>query len=108
LSEAHNHLLTSAYTRNRLGYSYAQLGEDSAARTSYIAALKLMQANHDREGESLTLYNLAALEQKQNRLPEARAWIERSLNLIESLTVAAGDRDLRASWFATVHQQYEF
>jgi CHAT domain-containing protein/Tfp pilus assembly protein PilF len=108
LSEAHNHLLTSAYTRNRLGYSYAQLGEESAARTSYTAALKLMQANHDREGESLTLYNLAALEQKQNRLSEARAWIERSLNLIESLTVSAGDRDLRASWFATVHQQYEF
>ena len=108
LSEAHTNLPTTAYTLNRIGYSYAQLGQEDPARTSYSSALKLMQTIHDREGESLTLYNLAALEQKQNRLTQARELIERSLNLIESLTVAAGDRDLRASYFATVHQQYEF
>jgi CHAT domain-containing protein/Flp pilus assembly protein TadD len=108
LSEAHTNQPTTAYTLNRIGYSYAQLGQEDSAKTSYTSALKLMQTIRDREGESLTLYNLAALEQKQNRLPQARELIERSLSLIESLTVAAGDRDLRASYFATVHQQYEF
>lgn len=108
LSRLHDNVPTEAYTLTRLGYGNARLGEDESARTFYNTALKLMDDIQDREGESLALYNLAALEQKQNHLPQARELIERSLNFVESLTTAAGDRELRASYFATVHQRYEF
>ena len=108
LSRQHSNPRVEAYTLNRLGYNHAWLGETEVARKFYDEALERTQTIGDREGESLTLYNLAALERDRNRIPEARSLIERSLKIVESLTTDAGARELRASYFATVHHQYEF
>jgi len=108
LSRKHSNPRVEAYTLNRLGYNHAWLGEIDAARKFYDTALERAQTMGDRELESLTLYNLAALERDHNGLAEARTLIERSLKIIESLTMDVGARELRASYFATVHQQYEF
>lgn len=108
LSRKHSNPRIEAYTLNRLGYTHALLGEKVIARKFYDAALDRTQTIGDREAESLTLYNLAVLERSRNGVREAQALIERSLRIVESLTTAAGARELRASYFATVHQQYEF
>jgi CHAT domain-containing protein/tetratricopeptide (TPR) repeat protein len=108
LSRQHHNPRIEAYTLNRLGYNHAALGETAAAQKFYDAALERTQTIGDREGESLTLYNLAALERDRQHLAEARSLIERSLKIVESLTTDVGARELRASYFATVHQQYEF
>ncbi|HEX6648765.1 MAG TPA: CHAT domain-containing tetratricopeptide repeat protein [Pyrinomonadaceae bacterium] len=108
LSRKHSNPRVEAYTLNRLGYNHAFLGEIDAARKLYDTALERAQTMGDRELESLTLYNLAALERDHNGFAEARKLIERSLKIIESLTMDMGARELRASYFATVHQQYEF
>jgi CHAT domain-containing protein/Tfp pilus assembly protein PilF len=108
LSRQHQNPRLEAYTLNRLGYTHAWLGETEVAKGFYNAALERTQTIGDREGESLTLYNLAALERDRQQLSEARSLIERSLKIVELLTTDAGARELRASYFATVHQQYEF
>lgn len=108
LSRLHNNPRIEAFTLNRLGYNHAWLGEKEVAKKFYDAALERTQTIGDREGESLTLYNLAALERDQNQFAAARSLIERSLKTVESLTLDVGARELRASYFATVHQQYEF
>jgi CHAT domain-containing protein/Flp pilus assembly protein TadD len=108
LSRLHRNPRIEAHTLNRLGYGYASLGETDSAKNFYSSALQRMQIIFDREGESMTLYNLAVLERAQDRMGEARVLIERSLNIVESLTTDVGDRALRASYFATAHQQYEF
>ena len=108
LSRQHHNPRLEAFTLNRLGYNHAWLGEIEVAKGFYNAALKVTQTIGDREGESLTLYNLAALERDRHQLAEARSLIERSLKIVESLTTDVGARELRASYFATVHQQYEF
>lgn len=108
LSRQHSNPRIEAYTLNRLGYNHAWLGEPELAKKFYDAALERTQTIGDREGESLTLYNLAALERDRHHLADARSLIERSLKIVESLTTDAGARELRASYFATVHQQYEF
>jgi len=108
LSRKHSNPRLEAYTLNRLGYTHAWLGEIDAAKKFYDTALERAQTMGDRELESLTLYNLAALERDHNGLAAARTLIERSLKIIESLTLDMGARELRASYFATVHQQYEF
>ena len=108
LSRLNSNPRIEAQTLNRLGYSYALLGDADSARRYYNSALERTRTITDREGESLTLYNLALLEKGQKRLGEAQALIERSLKIVESLTTDVGDRELRASYFATVHQQYEF
>ncbi|HKR14917.1 MAG TPA: CHAT domain-containing protein [Pyrinomonadaceae bacterium] len=95
------------YTLNRLGYGHAALGEIDTARRYYDSALQLAELIGDREAESDTLYNLASLARSRNAFAEAQSLIERSLKLIESLSADAGNRELRASYFATVHQHYE-
>jgi CHAT domain-containing protein len=108
LSRQYRNPRVEAYTLNRLGYTHAWLGQAEVAKKLYDAALDRTQTIGDREGESLTLYNLAVLERNRNRVAEARSLIERSLKIVESLTTDVGARELRASYFATVHQQYEF
>jgi len=107
LSRLHSNPRIEAHTLNRLGYASALLGATDSARDFYNHAREGMQAIVDREGESSVLYNLAVLERGQNRLPQAQELIERSLGLVESLATDTGDRELRASYFATAHQQYE-
>lgn len=107
LSRQHSNPRIEAYTLNRLGYNHAMLGETDAAKKFYDTALERTQTIGDREGESLTLYNLAVLERDRNRIADAQTLIERSLKIVESLTTDVGARELRASYFATVHQQYE-
>lgn len=97
-----------AYTLNNIGAIYASSGEQAKAFDHYKQALDLIRAAMDRRGEVLILYNLARVERDLGRLSEARVDIESSLQIIESLRTKVAGQPLRASYLASVYQNYEF
>lgn len=101
-------LRAEADTLNLIGHAYEEQGRKQRALDCYETALPLSQKAEYRGGEAATLYNIARLERDRARLTEARARIEAALEVIESLRTKVASQDLRASYFATVRQQYEF
>ncbi|HEY0100329.1 MAG TPA: tetratricopeptide repeat protein, partial [Pyrinomonadaceae bacterium] len=97
-----------AYTLNSLAHFDLDTGRGRAARARLEEALRLNRAAADPSGESLTLYNFARFERVRGNLAEARAHAEASLGLVESLRTKVASMDLRASYFASIHQRYEF
>ena len=98
----------AAYTLNSLALFDLDEGRWRAAGGKLQEALRLNRAAADPFGESLTLYNFARLERRRGNLAEARARTEASLGLVESLRTKVASMDLRASYFASIHQRYEF
>jgi CHAT domain-containing protein/Flp pilus assembly protein TadD len=97
-----------AYTLNNIGQVYAQLGKSWKAFGYYNQALSLNQAARDRFAESLTLYNIAHVERDRGNLSAARSRTEDSLKVVESLRTKVASQELRTSYFASIHQRYEF
>jgi CHAT domain-containing protein/tetratricopeptide (TPR) repeat protein len=98
----------AAYTLNSLALFDAKAGRWQTALGGFQEALQLNRDAADPFGESLTLYNLARLERGRGQLGEARARIESSLEVVESLRTKVASMDLRASYVASIHQYYEF
>jgi CHAT domain-containing protein/Tfp pilus assembly protein PilF len=96
-----------AYTLNNIGRIHHGLGEKQKALDYYAKSLSLNQAAADRIGESLTLYNIACLERDRGNFIEARAQLEASLRIVESLRTKAPSQDLRTSYFASVRPYFE-
>jgi CHAT domain-containing protein len=96
-----------AYTLNDIGRVQEMLGFKEEALTNYEQALTLNRVTGDRFGESGTLYRIARLEQTSGKLKDAKLHSEQSIALIESLRAGVASHDLRSSYVATVHQQYE-
>lgn len=98
----------TAYTLNSLALLDAGAGrwQEGCGRLQF--ALQLNRAAADPFGESLTLYNFARLERGRGNLVEARTRAEASLGIVESLRTKVASMDLRASYLASIHQQYEF
>ena len=97
-----------AVTLNNIGLVYSQLGEKQKALEYYSQSLGLSRAVDDRVGEALTLYSIAAAKRDRANLTEALTDIEASLNIIESLRTKIASPELRASYFATVQDYYQF
>lgn len=96
-----------AYTLNSIGYTYYVSGKVSNSLGYFMQALPLSQAAMDRQGEISILYNLARAERDQGNLAEGLSRIRDSIKIIESLRTKVGSGDLRASYFASIHQHYE-
>jgi CHAT domain-containing protein len=96
-----------AYCLNYLGRSYESQNDFVAAQQFYNEALPLSRASSDQAAEILTLHNLAHVARALGNLQNARNWIEASISLAESLRAKVVSQDLRASYFATVRQNYE-
>lgn len=96
-----------AYTLNSIGRVQESLGSNKEALDSYTQALSLNRSTGDRFGESGTLYRIARLEQATGKLKDAKLHSEQSIALVESLRAGVASHDLRSSYVATVHQQYE-
>lgn len=97
-----------AYIINSIGSLYEQLGSKPQALDYYQEALSLLQAVADRRGEVITLFHMARAERDSGRLADARAHIEKSLDLIEYLRTKVASPSLRISYLETVYQHYEF
>ena len=98
---------TEAETRASLGEAWRLAGAYGRARSEFDAAVALSRAAEDRVEEARGLDGLARVAMAQGDLEHARAHSERSLELAESLRANVGGRDLRASYFASVHRYHE-
>jgi tetratricopeptide (TPR) repeat protein len=87
---------------------YFNFGEKPKAAPYYQQSLALMRATRDRGGEALRLYNLAVLDRDRGDLLAALRQIEAALALSESLRALYTNQDLRAAYFASVQDYYEF
>jgi CHAT domain-containing protein len=97
-----------AITLSNMGYAYSLLGEKQKAAENYAAALPLFRAVGNRSGEAMSLSNTASIARDDGRLAEARTNIEAAITIIESLRTKIVNQELRASYFATVQDYYEF
>lgn len=91
-----------------IGWIYSLLGEKLKAIDYYNQALPLRQEVGDRIGEADTLYRLAQSERDCGNLTDARAHIDATINIIESLRAMIGSRDLLANYIAYAQDYYEF
>ena len=97
-----------AYTLTAMGAVYRSLEDHQKALEHLGRALDLRRAVQDRSGEAVTLYNLARVERQRGDLLQARAHMETALQIVDSLRTNVASQELRASYFASVQQNYEF
>ncbi len=97
-----------AIALNNIGRVYDSLGEKQTALNYYEQALPILQKVGDRAMEGITLYNIAWLKRSQGKLTESLTFIEKSLEIIEDLRTKVASSNLRASYFATVQDEYQF
>lgn len=97
-----------AYVLNRIGRVTEAVEGADAALNYYDEALKFNRRAKDLFGESATLFQIARAEKKRNHLAEARASVEAALQIDERIRDEVAVADLRASYFATVNQHFDF
>jgi len=97
-----------SWALNNLGYYFEKSGDTARAKANYIEALTYAKSSGDREGSASILYNLARVESSLGALEDARTHIEESLKLNEASRAKISSQDLRVSYFASIHQHYEF
>ena len=97
-----------ARTLTNIGSVYDLLGEHQKALDFYSQALPLWRAVGDRNGEATTLSNIAYTKRALGRFDESRSHLESALKIIESVRANVISKELRASYFATAHEIYEF
>ncbi len=96
-----------AYVLNNIGYLLDVTGKDKEALEHFNRALPLLRSAKDREAEAQTLFRIARAERDLGSIDSAQTHIDSALTLVESLRSKVGTPDLRASYFASVHQLYE-
>lgn len=96
------------YTLHSIASIHRRLGDAARAYDLYHESLAARRAVGDRHGEHQTLSQLARLEADRGRLDEARRYAEQSLDIAESLRADVPANELRATFFATVQEYYEF
>ncbi len=104
---AQKDLRGEATTLNLIARVYEVLHQDEKALDCYRAAVSLSRAAEDPFARSASLYNIARLELRRGNLANARTETEAALEIVESLRTDVGSQDLRASYFASVREQYE-
>src|SRR5262245_4829317 len=97
-----------AVALHNLGALYDSSGDRQKAYDLFSQSLALWQEMGDRSGEATTRAYLARVERDRGALNQARHQIEAALDIIEALRVKVVDHELRATYFASARQSYEF
>ena len=92
----------------RIGRIHSSLAETELGLACYREALPLARAVANPVLEAETLYGLAKAKREEGGLEEARQLIEDAIRLVESVRAKVVNPDLRASYFATVRELFEF
>ena len=95
-------------TRADLGEVRVLLGQPQLAAQSFDAALALGRTAGDRVTQARGLFGLARMSARLGDLDGALKHVEEALSVAESLRSATEDRDLRASYLASVYRYSEF
>lgn len=93
--------------QQKLGETYAALGERTKAQESYDKALALRRKLEDKLGEATTLYHVASLKRDLNHLGEAATASAAALKLFEALRGSVVSQQLRTSYFETTQRCFE-
>jgi CHAT domain-containing protein/tetratricopeptide (TPR) repeat protein len=96
-----------AITLKSIGDLFFSYGEKQRAFVSYKRALRLIRVAGDRAREISILYEISRTARDANLLEDALSHIEQAIKLIETLRIYVASPDLRSSYFASVHQNYE-
>ncbi len=96
-----------AYVLRNLGNLHTTLGESQKAMEYSTRALAIFRSIGDRSGEAQALYGVARAERDRGNLAEARRQIESAIALVEAVRADVGNRQLRASYLASVQKYYE-
>ncbi|WP_246259814.1 CHAT domain-containing protein [Oxynema aestuarii] len=97
-----------ASTLSNIGFVYAQMGKADRALDYYNRALPMRRAVGDRAKEALTLYRIASVRRDRGELERAKREIETALQIVEDLRTKVTSQELRASFFASKQDYYEF
>jgi CHAT domain-containing protein len=96
-----------AITLNSIGDLFFSYGEKHRALVFHKRALLLVRVVGDREGEITTLYKIGRTARDCDLLGDALSHTEQSIKVIEALRTFVASPDLRSTYFASVHQNYE-
>lgn len=98
---------SEAYALNDIGHIQTASHNLAEALAIFQRALLLMRDTRDRHGEALTLFNTARAERDRGNLTAALSLIQDSVAIGESLRTKINNSQLRTSYFASIHEQYE-
>jgi CHAT domain-containing protein/Tfp pilus assembly protein PilF len=93
---------------NALGQLHYRSGRSQTARKYYSQALSLQKKANDSVRMPQTLFNLARAERDLGNLDGAIQYAAQGLKIAESLRGKVASSELRGSYLASVHEQYEF
>ncbi|HJQ24570.1 MAG TPA: tetratricopeptide repeat protein [Blastocatellia bacterium] len=99
---------SESYVLWAVGGVHAQLGNQQQALAYFDQALTLARSIGDHNGEAATLYQLARIERARGHATEARAQIEAALAIVESTRTNVSLNDVRATYFASRQDFYDF
>jgi CHAT domain-containing protein len=97
-----------AYVFNEMGNIHLTLGQPRQALGYFTSALQLTQVTQNLFEQSRTRYNLARAEMIRGNFSQALAQINHAFDIIESLRANVSSPTLRASYFASIQEYYEF
>lgn len=97
-----------ATVHNSIGVAYDHLQEKQKALEHFNQSLMLSRAASDLSGEAMTLNNIAHFEMNRGDFAAALSRSEAALKIIENLRAKVVSQELRASYFASVRNYYEF
>jgi len=100
-------LREQGYVLNDMGQVYEALGTAHKAGEYYQEALALGQSTDDLSLQAAIFYNLAHLERNTNNTAAALGHIEAAIRIIEGVRADVSSLDLRSSYVASNHQNYE-
>jgi CHAT domain-containing protein/tetratricopeptide (TPR) repeat protein len=97
-----------ATTLTNIGAARFEMESLEEARKALEESLSLRRAVQDRRGEAQTLYVLARVQRGQGRLADALTAADAALEIVEALRTKLVSQEMRASYFATSLEMYEF
>lgn len=97
-----------AHVLELIGKTQVASGKQQQALEYFNQALQLTRSISQRTGEASTLYAMAVAERQLGKLSEAQTRMETALDLLESLRNKVTREDLRASFWASKQDVYEF
>ena len=91
-----------------IGLAHHQGKDFEAALEAYQKSLLLLKAGNYRYQEARTRLQLARLLRDRGNLEQARQQFEDAIKVLESVRLDAPGPELRASYFSSMHQYFEF
>src|SRR6185295_10214679 len=97
-----------AYPLSNMGEVLCKKGDHASAIAHFTEALALSRKVNDLRAESLALYKIARVERDRGNFDVARARVEEALQVSDKFRANVAAQEMRANYFATVHEHYEF